>query len=368
MNNVSKPFQLIGTEVSLYTGKVRAYLRYKNIPYEEVLSTAEVYKNIIIPRTGVRFIPIIITDDDQAIQDSTEIIDYCENRFPDLTIYPESPNQRLVSLLLEIYGDEWLVNPAMHYRWSFDTNREFAFREFGRTSAPHLSIEEQQLLGKKLSEPFAGALPRLGISQETIPAIEKSYLNLLSDLNNHFQHYPYLMGYKPSIADYGFIGPLYAHLYRDPYSGELMQEHAPNLVNWVLRVHEGESSSGEYLDNDQVPITLLPVLSRMFKEQVPVLLSTVKHLQQWVKENDEIEIPRAIGKHSYKIGDAVGERLIMPYNLWMWQRAVDCYQQVDGSARETINQFFAPIPNAIDALNNPLPNRLIRKNNKLQLA
>src|SRR5262245_56944377 len=47
--------QLIGAEVSYYTGKVRAYLRYKDIPFEEVLATRETYRDVILPRTGVAF-------------------------------------------------------------------------------------------------------------------------------------------------------------------------------------------------------------------------------------------------------------------------------------------------------------------------
>src|SRR6185436_14160208 len=47
--------KLIGAEVSYYTGKVRAYLRYKAIAFEEISASAEVYRDAIIPRTGVRF-------------------------------------------------------------------------------------------------------------------------------------------------------------------------------------------------------------------------------------------------------------------------------------------------------------------------
>ena len=59
--------KLIGAEVSLYTGKVRAYLRYKGIAFEEVAARAEVYRDVIIPRTGVRFIPVLISDDDAGV-------------------------------------------------------------------------------------------------------------------------------------------------------------------------------------------------------------------------------------------------------------------------------------------------------------
>ena len=63
--------QLIGAEVSLYTGKLRCYLKYKDIPFEEVTASREVFQEIIIPRTGVRYIPVLITDQDEAIQDTT---------------------------------------------------------------------------------------------------------------------------------------------------------------------------------------------------------------------------------------------------------------------------------------------------------
>ena len=43
---------LYGAEVSYFTGKVRAYLRWADIPFEEVLSTADVYRQIIVPSVG----------------------------------------------------------------------------------------------------------------------------------------------------------------------------------------------------------------------------------------------------------------------------------------------------------------------------
>jgi len=89
-------YTLLGTEVSLFSGKARAYLRYKQIPYHEVLSSAEVYRTIIIPKTGVSYIPVLLTPDGEAVQDTTEIIDYLESRFPARPIYPSTPAQRRI--------------------------------------------------------------------------------------------------------------------------------------------------------------------------------------------------------------------------------------------------------------------------------
>ena len=113
-------YTLYGTEFSLYSGKVRAYLKYKNIPYQEVHPTISTYKKIIVPKTGVSYIPVLQTPNDDYLQDTTHIIDTLEKDFPENSIYPTTPKQRLVSLLFELYGDEWLLIPAMHYRWNYN--------------------------------------------------------------------------------------------------------------------------------------------------------------------------------------------------------------------------------------------------------
>lgn len=359
-------YKLIGAPVSLYTGKVRCYLQFKGIAFEEVLATPQVYQELIIPRTGVRYIPVLVTPDDQVIQDSTEIIDYLEQRFPDKPIYPAGPRQRLVALLLEVYGDEWLVNPAMLYRWMIEENRQFAIAEFGRTRLPEASPEEQYAAGLEASAPFAGVLPRLGITAHSRAAIEASYLALLDELNLHFSRHDYLLGDRPSIGDFGLIGPLYAHLYRDPASGRLMRERAPQVARWVERmVSAAASHDGDFLPDDRVSDTLFPIIKRMFDEQVPVLMETARQLEERITANpDAADIPRAIGTLRYRLGDMEEERLAFPYNLWMWQRPRDFYGELTSDQRAAIAPLLSETQ--VRALSSPMPVRLARRNNKLE--
>ncbi|MGH1470332.1 MAG: glutathione S-transferase [Cellvibrionaceae bacterium] len=361
---------LIGSPVSLYTGKLRSYLQYKNIPFVEKLSTADVYKNIIIPRTGVRYIPILITDDDEALQDTTVIIDYFEKKYSKNSIYPSSPCQKFIALLFEVYGDEWLVNPAMLYRWLYEENREFAIREFGKTSAPEKSACDQYKIGLKNSGPFAGALPRLGVTTNNQKVLEASYTELLAELNIHFSQYKFLLGSKPSLGDFGLIGPLYAHLYRDPYSGQLMKTKAPHVANWVERMvtprEKGIVVDGRYLDDDEIPDTLFPVISRIFREMTPVMVETIKQTEIWAKENPNTEIPRAIGKLFFEISGVKEERLVFPYNQWMWQRPYDFYHSIDKLERAKINKLLDRIPQKQrEALTMKIETPLIRRDNRL---
>lgn len=331
------PHTLYAAPLSLYSGKARAYLDWKGVDYEEVLSTPDVYRDVIMPNVGRPVIPVLRTEDGAVIQDTTCIIDYFEAHASGPSVYPETPRQRLAALLIECFGDEWLVIPAMHYRWHY--NEEWVYGEFGKVALPGGTHEEQYAAGRARAAPFRGSVPLLGITPHTIPAIEASYEALLADLDAHFADYPYLLGTRPSIGDYGLIGPLYAHLYRDPASREIMERIAPRVTEWVLRmVDVAKPQSGEFLAGDEVPETLEPVLRRMMAEQIPHLQRVAQMLGEWADANDAAEPPRALGMAPFTIegveGEGVeGQRLAFPFSLWMLQRGLDHLAAQDGEAR-----------------------------------
>ncbi len=335
-------YKLYGQDISLFTGKARAYMRWKNIPFEEIRSTMAEYQATIVPRVGYPIIPIVVTPEDETLQDTTVIIDWFEERLGGPSVYPDTPKQKLAALLLEIYGDDWLVIPAMHYRWQY--NRDWAMAQFGKNSMPESSEADQLALGEKISEKFRGFCLPLGITEETAPAVEKSYETLLQELDAHFAVHPYLFGTRPSIGDYGLIGPLYAHLYRDPASRDIMEKYGPNVARWVERMQTPpEPLSGEFLPGDEVPETLLPVLKRMMHEQLPVLSSTVAHLEKWLEDNPEADIPRGIGFHEFSVEGVTGTRVIMTYTQWMLQRALNFYRELDGSDKKAADDLLTAI-------------------------
>jgi glutathione S-transferase len=359
---------LYGAPHSLYTGKARAYLRYKGLDWEERTATRDVYKDIIRPQVGAPIIPVLATAAGDYIQDTTDIIDFLEARHPQAPVYPPTPVQRLVALLLELYGDEWLVIPAMHYRWSvLDQQREFILAEFGRLSAPHGSHEEQLAAGEKVSRPFSGMVPALGITAATIPGIEAAYLQLLDQLNEHFARYDYLLGSRPSIGDYGFIGPLYAHLGRDPVPLALMQERAPHVYAWVQRMNNPRVLSGEFLADDEIPDTLLPVLSTMCRDQLPDVLDVIAHNAAWLEANPGGSIPRFLGMHRFTSGDAAGERVISSYAQWLYQRPWLAYQTLAGRDREAADRLLGSV-GGLAALNTAIPHWVQRRKGQLELV
>jgi len=361
-------YTLYGTPLSLYTGKARAYLIYKQVPYAEVFSSMSVYKNIIIPNTGVRFVPVVKTAQDEYLQDTSHIIDTLEQRHPQRPAIPEGAKQKLLSYLFELWADEWLLIPAMHYRWNKD-NFPFIYQEFGKIIAPRMPAFVRGFIGKKVGARFKGFVPRLGITKKSIPAIEDWYeAHVLPHLNQHFAEHDFLLGGAPTLGDFALMGPLYAHLYRDPAPGALMRKLAPNVAKWVERMNQPQSKIAELLPDDHIPETLLPILKRMFKEHWPVLVSTVKTIEKWAETHpDTRELPRTVGDHVFTIGEVSEQRAILTFNQWKMQRVLDCYQGFEASEKQQCDELLEQV-GGLAAMQLFIKTRVERVNNKLIFA
>jgi len=359
-------YTLYGSKISLFTGKARAYLRYKGIPYQEQASTLSVYKKIIIPKTGVRFIPVVKTPDDHYLQDTAVIIDELEKQFPSREILPRTAKQLLVAKLFEWYGDDWLVIPAMHYRWN-KNQEHYIYGEFGKTVFPSLPAFIQRFIGKKVGAKFRGFVELLGITEQSIPAIEDWYENdFLIHLNEHFKQHNYLLGDKACIGDFGLMGPLYAHLYLDPVPGALMKEKAPFVVKWIERMNTTKPAIGQWHGNDDIPTTLLPILSRMMQEFIPVMQSTVSEVAKFKDTSSSTQLPRRIGEHSFTLGKVEEKRLVLPFSQWKFQRVLDSLP-TSPDEQQQLSDFLAKISGQT-ILNTKITHRVTRVNNQLVWA
>lgn len=341
-DNIQGKYIHYGAEVSLFSGKTRAYLRYKGIDFIEQKASAKVIKELLYPKTGVRIIPVLQTPEDEFVQDTTEIIDFLEARFTASTVYPSKPSVKLASLLLELFADEWLLLPAMHYRWFYKRRHLwFILKEFGANGVPHWPSFLQPLFGA-LPALYFGKMfgPVLGVSKNNHQAIEAWYESLLTDLNTHFEQYPFLLGASPCIADFGFIGPLYAHLYRDPYSGELMQKIAPRVADWVERMNRLSPRDANLGFVETVPHSLNPIFQRMFDEQFPVLQETVERVAARVSTRPLEKLPRFLGKFEFSIGGCKETRLINSYAQWMLQRPVNFHHSLSDAKLSEANEWL----------------------------
>lgn len=357
--------KLYGGHVSLYTAKARAFLLNKRLPFEEIQATRSVYKEIVIPNTGVRYVPAVELPDGRFVQDTSDIIDALDLLSPLNPAYPATPAQRLAALLMECVADEWLLLPAMLFRWT--RNRDWAVKQFGMFSAPELSVPEQMEIGAKICQPFAGALPLLGVTPETTPAIDALYEDFLRLFADHLLQHRYVLGARPTLADHALMGPLYGHLYRDPRSGEHMYSVAPRVADWVERMNFPPATFGELMADDAVPDGVVAMLALLWQGYAGVVAGTLEANAAWIPAHAGEELPRAIGQQPFSIGDTTGTRMIFPYTQWMWQRVVDCWQGFTPEQQAAVRPLVDAVGVA-ELLARPLTVRVARVNNKLMPA
>lgn len=333
--------------------------------FEEVMTTTDVMREIV-PQIGWPVIPVMGLPGGDLVQDTADIIARVEADHPTPSVMPGGGVQRFVSELLHVYGDEWLTLPAMHYRWNH--NEEWTYQEFGRMAAPDADAETQYKIGKKRGQMFRGFVPMLGITQDTIPAIERSYEDFLDAFSAHLSEHPFLFGDRPSLADFSFYGPLYAHLYRDPASGEIMKSRAPKVAAWVERLLSGDYAQGELLNGDVIPHTLNPLLNQHFAEHLPVLLATNELLEQWAKDQTAgTDVPRALGTVPFSIEGAEGQIIARTFSLFRLQAAMDIYHGLSKADKAVADSLLeATGGQALKTLE--MGARLERKNYKLVLA
>lgn len=324
-------YRLYGASHSLYTGKARCYLRNQGLPYVELSTWHPDFAERILPQIGRGIIPVLETPDGQVIQDTVDIIDHLEAQGVPWPAYPQTPLQRVVAVIIEYYGGQAMLKHAMHYRWSYRAEQE-AFLRCAFTLGSGAQLAEQ-IMGRMNSY-----LPRLGVNADSIPQIESSFLQLLDRLEQHFAEWPYLLGTQPSIADYGLIGPMFAHLGRDPVPLAIMQRRAPRVHRWVERMTAPGLDVVEYLEsepafvaNDDLPSTLIPVLQHIAEEIFPELTDKLAFLDAWVAElqpadgTPVTEKPqvRQVGMIQTRFRGATIEVGVEPYLLYILQRATD---------------------------------------------
>jgi glutathione S-transferase len=137
-------YTLYGMDVSYFTGKLEAYLRYKRVPYRRVEATWRILMGPLRRHTGVAKVPVVETPAGEWLQDSTPMIDWFEARFPDGAVLPADPVQAFCCRLLEDYADEWLWRPALHYRWSY--RRDARLLRGAPAGAPCLHWARRQIM------------------------------------------------------------------------------------------------------------------------------------------------------------------------------------------------------------------------------
>ena len=252
---MTAPFRLYGAELSPYSIKVRSYLRYKGVEFEW-MARSNARQEEFQRYAKLPLIPVLVDAEDQALQDSTPIIEKLESQFPEPSIVPDDDGVAFAAALLEDYADEWLNKAMFHYRWTYPQDQESAARRI--TDALFEGAEKPEGIEDSVRTRMVGRLYHVGSSAETAPVIEGSFTRVLAIVDRMVSSRPYLFGGRPSLADFG-LAAQFAQLLSDPTPGAIMRAQAPNVVRWVERM-ENPKAEGALDSLDAVKADLEELL------------------------------------------------------------------------------------------------------------
>jgi glutathione S-transferase len=248
--------RLFGSELSPYSVKVRSYLRYKDLPHEWLPRTrhaAEFDRYAKLP-----LIPLVVTPDGQALQDSTPIIERLEAAHPTPPIHPADPMLAFLSALVEEYGDEWGNKPMFHYRWFYEPDQRSAAERLAHEGVPDADAATVEQITDAICARMVPRLRFVGSTPETRPVIEGSFRRQLALLDAHLAARPFLFGGRPAFADFGLAPQLY-ECSTDPTPGRLIRDEAPRVAAWIARML-APRAEGDFEPWARLEPTLLPFL------------------------------------------------------------------------------------------------------------
>jgi glutathione S-transferase len=328
-----RPYVFHAFEVSYFSAKVRPALRYKRLWYDEVHADY----GLIRERTGLNFIPVLITPDDEAWQDSTDIYDRLEARHPDPPLFPATPLQRIAAHLVELYSDEFGTVPAMHYRWGSELGESSARARF-------IAMIGNEELGTAAAARMARARIALGATDANATAIEAHTRELLDALSAHFAAMPYLLGARMSFADCALMGPVYGHFFNDLVSRRLLLETARPVVGWIERCNSPNApAQGEWLRDDALAPTLRDVLGAMGRDAAPTICAGLGVFERWADTapRDGAALPRAVGQIESTLRGQPLVRFAGSYAPYLVQRVLGDYRGLDAAARARVDAAVA---------------------------
>lgn len=344
----SDRYTLYGWHLSYFSAKVRCYLAHKGVPFDDEAVDLWTLMVTVRRRTGVVVMPVLHTPEGRWLQDSSDIIDQLEQRFPERPVLPNTPRQRFAALLLEAWADEWWIPLAMHTRWSYPENYALFEREAGMALLPGWPSALQRRAAAAIARRLRGYLPVVGVRPQQRSMMDRWTHSTLDLFEAHFAVQPYLLGARPSLADFAFAGPMYAHLGRDPWPKRVFIEPRPRLRAWIERMANPAcdpalaTPAASWLADDVIAPTLEPIIALIateFGEQLRGIAQQVRDLA--IRPPPGKPLPRILADVEMPMGDGRFRRAAMPYSLWMAQRYLDVAAALAAPDRAVLEDWLA---------------------------
>jgi glutathione S-transferase len=274
-------YRLFGDIGSPYSYKMRAVMRYRRLPHVWIMRSKKALEEIAHVKPPV--IPVIQYPEDGSYHvDSTPMVYELEARHPGRrSVIPDDPYLAFLSHLIEDMADEWLTKAMYGYRWWREVDQAFCSSWLVNSYPGFNSLEERNNLIKFVRDRQVSRLGLVGCNENTMPIIEKSFLEITGILDKHFLDSPYLFGTRPSLADFGLYGQL-SQLNRDPTPRSILINSRKMLSCWIDKIEDasGEEEGTWFAPENPLPEAVIDLLKIVGDVYFPFLLANAAALEK----------------------------------------------------------------------------------------
>ncbi len=279
MITTEDPLELMGVQGSPYTRKLVALLRYRRIPH------AILWASYPAPPEGYPMpkVPLLPTvyfrgadGAREAAVDTTPIIRRLEVMREGRSVIPADPALAFLNDLIEDYADEWLTKAMFHYRWAFERDAKNAgplLIYWLMSTAPE---GEATAMAQRFSRRQIDRLSVVGSNETTAETIEASYQRLIDILDTLIQRRGFVLGARPSSADFALYGQLLQLGTVEPTSAEVMAARSPRVRAWLDRVEDLSGlrpADDDWFAPGEAGEALAPLLAEIGRVYAPFLVA-----------------------------------------------------------------------------------------------
>ncbi|MDM7928320.1 glutathione S-transferase C-terminal domain-containing protein [Blastomonas fulva] len=271
--------ELLGAPGSPYSRKMLALLRYRRIAHRMIWGS-HMQAMPGYPAPKVKLLPTVYFGEGEAreaVVDSTPIIRRLEAEYDDRSVIPQDELLRFLDTLIEDFADEWMTKAMFHYRWHY--------AEDAANAGPLLIFWQDSRYADEVARPMADGFARrqidrlyvVGSNEITAPIIEASYQRLVGILDRIVQRQGFVLGTRPSAADFAIYGQLTQLGIVDPTPARIMAQSSPRLRAWLDRVEDLSGlPDGQWLEPGALWAHLGELLAEIGRVYVPFLLANAQ--------------------------------------------------------------------------------------------
>ena len=331
--NSHEPIKFKGAPGSPYTRKMLAYLRYRGIRYEILIGDHA--KSLGMPDAKVGLLPTFYLPGDdgqiEAVVDSTPLIRRLEQEFSGKEALPSHPVLGFLNYLIEDFADEWLTKSMFHYRWYYDDDIDMAGTILPMWTGIQASSDQLKDMKHYVANRQISRLYVVGSNDLTAPVIEASYVRFLSILDRLIEKQLFVLGSRPSSADFAIYAQLTQLAKFDPTPAKICLERAPRVLAWTDLVDDLSGNPGSedgWLSEEDLKQSLRELLEEIGKVYVPALLANAKAIESGDEEM------------SLEIDGKPWRQPVFPYQAKCLQWIREEYEKLGSNAQGQVNAII----------------------------